>query len=248
MENRVAGMRESVAERVEIMSEDINYLEVLEGISTRVVYPRGVRLPTENVYYLQEGICALTHHTREGEENSFLYFKPGMMLNFLESVVHVTGTGSEITGKRYSKFNHAVYTKTECRLLSVRGAFFLEYLEKNPALYKLLLRSLSENLINLLALSTDIVSKPAGVRVCQVILDFMTDDDPPQVPRYFTYPEIAFYLSMHEMTVTKVFKALRQEGIIDRVGRTARVLRSDKLVDIVNGDRELKYGRRKKGV
>ena len=224
------------------MNNKVIYLEVLEKISKEVVYPRGVRLPYANVYYLKEGICALTHHTREGEENSFLYFKPGMMLNFLNSVVNATGTASEVTGKRYSKFNHAIYTKTECRLLSVKGSFFLDYLEKNPELYKLLLRSLSENLINLLALSTDIVSKPAGMRVCQVILDFMTDDDPPQIPRYFTYPEIAFYLSMHVMTVTKVFKALRQEGIIDRVGRTARVLRQDKLVDIVNGDMDLDYG------
>lgn len=228
------------------MSEDINYTDVLEKISTEVVYPRGARLPYKNVYYLKEGICALTHYTREGEESSFLYFKPGMMLNFLNSVVNATGMVSEISGKRYSKFNHAIYTKTECRLLTVKGTFFLGYLEKNPELYKLLLRSLSENLINILALSTDIVSKPAGVRVCQVILDFMTDDDPPQVPKYFTYPEIAFYLSMHVMTVTKVFKALRQEGIVDRMGRTARVLRPDKLVDIVNGDVELTYARRKK--
>lgn len=218
-----------------------DYAERLREIAVEVEIPKGTRLPLDNVYYLMDGVCALTHLTKDGGESSYIFFKPGMLLGFMIPIIEHIGLDSDITRKRFQKVNHTISTKTDCRCLRMRGSVFMEFLERNPELYKLLVRSVSENLINVLALSTDKASEPASVRVCQIILDFM-DDEPPHVfPRYLTYNEIAFHLSMHVITVTKIFKSLRHSGIIDKRGRTTTVIDKESLISIVNGEEELRY-------
>lgn len=222
-------------------TEAAKHIQQLAQISREVTLPKGTRISDSKVYYLKKGICVLKHLTSDGEESAFIFFRPGMLMNFLYSVITSTGIGTELTGKRLQMLNHAIFTQTDCTLLAMDGKVFLDFLEKHPNLYKLLLQSLSDNLINLLAVSTDIVSKPASERVCQVIMDFMSNEEIPEIPGFLTYTVIANYLSMHVMTVTKIFKALRQEGIISRRGRTARVTDKEKLIAISTGSIELKY-------
>ncbi|WP_291329496.1 Crp/Fnr family transcriptional regulator [Desulfovibrio sp. UCD-KL4C] len=216
-------------------------MEILSAIGTEIEVPKGARFDFRNIYYLKEGIAALTHLTLAGEQSSFIYFKPGMLLNFLRPIITATGIGSDITMKRLSSLDHGIYAKTKCKCLCINGATFLEQAERDSALYRMLLRSISENLINVLALSTELSTKPASLRVCQVLFDFMSDDTPPEIPRYLTYNEIAFYLSMHVITVTKIFKALKQSGVIDKKGRTTIVIDKARLFAIGTGVEELKY-------
>lgn len=217
------------------------YESVLSGMATEITVPKGTQLSHKNVYYLKKGVCALTYLSEKGEESSYLYFKSGVLMNFLKAIVEHIGIGSEITTKRMLNVNHVIRTKTECTLLAIDGQKFMKSIEKYPSLNRLLLQSVCENLINLLALSTDIVSKPAGTRVCQLLLDFMTNDTPPQIPRYLTYNEIAFYLSMHVITVTKIFKALKVESIIAKKGQQAIVLDKERLAAIAHEEEELDY-------
>ncbi len=95
--------------------------------------------------------------------------------------------------------------------------------------------------MNLFAVSTEINSKSAVARVCQLLLDFMTEDDQSVISRFLTYSEIAYYLSMHTMTVTKIFKALRENNIIHKTGQTATIIDKDALLAIADGDLELQY-------
>ncbi|WP_320007671.1 Crp/Fnr family transcriptional regulator [Maridesulfovibrio sp.] len=222
-------------------TEASKHVESLRKIGVEVTIPKEGCFDYANVYYLEEGVAALTHLTESGEQSSFIYFKSGMLLNFLRAVTLKTGVASSITLRRFDNLNHTIYAKTKCKCISINGEKFLDYIEKNPELYKLLLQSLSDNLINLLSISTDIVTKPANIRVCQILLDFMTDDDPPQIPRYLTYNEIAFYLSMHVITVTKVFKALKESGIIAKKGWMTTVIDRERLRAIVEGEEELGY-------
>ena len=222
-------------------TEAAKHLEDLKKIGVEVSIARGGRFDFKNVYYLTEGTAALTHLTENGEQSSFLYFRPGMLLNFLRPVISHTGIGSEMAVKRFANLNHVIYAKTDCRCICINGKILLDYLSKNPEFYPLLLQSLSENLINVLALSTDIVTKPACVRVCQLLHDFMTDDTPPQIPRYLTYTEIAFYLHLHVITVTKIFKALKEADIISKKGWTTIVTDAERLQAIADGTEEFFY-------
>jgi len=222
-------------------TEAAKHLENLKKIGVEVTIAKGGPFDFQNVYYLIEGTAALTHFTENGEQSSFLYFRPGMLLNFLRPVIAHTGIGSKIAIKRFANLDHVIYAKTDCRCICINGKIMLDYLSKNPQYYTLLLQSLSENLINVLALSTDIVTKPACVRVCQLLQDFMSDDTPPQIPRYLTYTEIAFYLHLHVITVTKIFKALKESGIICKKGWTTIVTDPEGLQKIADGTKELFY-------
>lgn len=217
------------------------YELILRDMGTEITVPKGKQLSQKNVYYLKRGVCALTYHTEKGDESSYLYFKSGTLMNFLRSIVHSVGIGTEITTKRILNVNHCIRTKTECTLLGIDGEKFMKCTEEYPELNKLLLRSVTENLINLLALSTGIVSRPAGSRVCQLLLDFMSDDTPPQFPRYLTYNEIAFHLSMHVITVTKILKALKDQHIISKRGQGGTILNPERLRAIAHEEEELVY-------
>ncbi len=210
-------------------------------IGTKTVYSKGSRLDPSRIYYLLEGVAALTSLTSDGTENSFLFFRPGMLLNFLPPVVASTGLATDITRKRFAHIKHSIYTKTRCSFISMDNDAFLDFLDQDPAQYPILVQALCENLINVLALSTDIASKSASVRVCQVILDFMTDETPPVMPRFLTYSELAFYLSLHEATIKKIFKALVLERILTKRGQTSVILDEEKLRAIVAGEFELFY-------
>ena len=224
-----------------LATEAAKHLEILKKIGAEITVPKGGSFDYKNVYYLIEGTAALTHLTENGDQSSFLYFRPGMLLNFLRPVISHIGIGSEMAIKRFAKLNHVIYAKTDCRCLCINGDVMLDYLSRNPEHYTLLLQSLAENLINLLALSTDIVTKPACVRVCQLLQNFMTDDTPPQIPRYLTYTEIAFFLHLHVITVTKIFKALKAAGIISKKGWTTVVTDVEGLRGIVEGTEEFSY-------
>lgn len=95
------------------------YELILRDMGTEITVPKGKQLSQKNVYYLKRGVCALTYHTEKGDESSYLYFKSGTLMNFLRSIVHSVGIGTEITTKRILNVNHCIRTKTECTLLEL---------------------------------------------------------------------------------------------------------------------------------
>lgn len=221
-------------------SLELRYVDAMRHISHEQVLTKGTVLSPSMIYYLMDGVCSLLCSSSEGNEYSFIYFKPHMLLNFLPTVAR-HGVYGNITEKRVHRLRHLIMTKTTCTVLCTPGEVFLRHMEQNIYLNQLLVRSLTENWINLLVLSTGITSEPVSIRVCRLVVDNLPAAQPYRIPRFLTHAEIAAHLSMHTITVTKVFRALRELGIVEKDGNAHIVVDLPGMLAICEGEVVLSY-------
>lgn len=221
-------------------SLESRYIDAMRHISQELVLPKGTVLSPRMIYYLIDGVCSLLCLSKEGNEYSFVYFKPHMLLNFLPTVAR-HGVYGNITEKRIQRMRHIIMTKTPCTVLCTPGEVFLRHMEQNLYLNQLLVRSLTENWVNLLDLSTGITSAPVSVRVCQLVVDNLPAVPPYGIPRFLTHAEIAAHLSMHTITVTKIFRALREQKIIEKDGNAHIVIDLPGMLAVCDGSVPLTY-------
>ena len=120
-------------------SDNAAYVPLLRGIGAEVVLPRGTLLQPENIYYLVDGYCALIALTKNGKEYSFIYFRPGMLLNFIPAIFR-SDSFNLLTQRRFISIDPVIVTKTRCVLLSVRSDEFMRRLESDLELHRLLAR------------------------------------------------------------------------------------------------------------
>lgn len=224
-------------------SDNAAYVPLLRGIGAEVVLPRGSLLQPENIYYLVDGYCALIALTKNGKEYSFIYFRPGMLLNFIPAIFR-SDSFNLLTQRRFISIDPVIVTKTRCVLLSVRSDEFMRRLESDLELHRLLARALTENWINLFSLAIGINSLPAGARVCRLLFESSPAEAPHVVPRYLTYAEIAAHLSLHVITVTKIFRTLRQQGLLCKKGNRIILTDRERIARIGRGDEPLRYQER----
>lgn len=110
-----------------------------------------------------------------------------------------------------------------------------------PAASGVLLRALADNLQKALAKSANSCLATAPVRVCRLLAASMAEESPHEIPGYLTHAEIAGHLSLHVMTVTKIFHALREQGILAKQGRAVMVRETGRLLQIANQEKILLY-------
>lgn len=221
-------------------STEALHVAAMRGISAEIVVQKGCVLSRKSIYYLIDGVCGLIFISEDGNEYSYMYFKKYMLLNFLPTVA-AHGVYTNITEKRFQRMQHRIVAKTKCTLLCTPGEVFLEHMKDNLLLNHLLVRSLTENWINLLTTSTGITSTPVCTRVCQLLEDNLPPQSPYTIPRYLTHTEIAAHLSMHTITVTKIFKALRDQNIITKAGHVYEVVDLSGLLALSGGKTVLSY-------
>ena len=183
--------------------------------SREIAVPRGTKLMVDRVFYLLEGTVTLTAVSATGERHSLVYFEPGDLLSFIPSVNHVYSIPHDAFDFLLSNESLAMFAKTPCRLISTEHREIMRHMDEEPV-KTLLIRGLAENLIKVIVQSGNNCTLSATVRVCRMLSVFMRKDPPHHLPRYLTHTEIAGHLSLHVMTVTKIFQSLRKEGILGK--------------------------------
>lgn len=202
----------------EALSADTKYTteyeSLLHSMGEEFLLPRGKVLRENHIYYLQEGRCALCVYGQCGETSTLIYFEPGRLLNFLPSLSRLYPLHPMTRRRSVPRKFFAVRALTNCRFLRVRHEIFIKAFADSLPLHSLMVRSLTENILNLLTHAFNSPLLPAGQRICRLLADIMDDQPPHALPRYMTYPEISTHLSIHPITVAKIFKTLREKRII----------------------------------
>lgn len=183
--------------------------------SREISVPRGTRLMVDRVYYLLDGAVTLTAMSVTGAYHSLVYFEPGDLLSFIPSVNQAYAIPHDAFDFLLSNESLVMLTKTPCRLICTEHREFMAHMDEEP-LKTLLIRGLAGNLMKIIVQSVNNSTLSATVRVCRMLSVFMEEKPPHRLPRYLTHTEIAGHLSMHVMTVTKIFQSLRKEGILGR--------------------------------
>ena len=208
--------------------------------SREIAVSRGAKLPVNKVYFLLEGTITLTALSATGGHHSLIYFRPGDLLSFIPSVNQAYAIPHEAFDILLYNESLAMCTKTPCRLICTEHREFMQHMDEEP-LKTLLIRGLAGNLMKIIVQSVNNCTLPATVRVCRLLSVSMEKDPPHRIPRYLTHTEIAGHLSMHVMTVTKIFQSLRKAGILGRDRGMTFVRNPEELMKLSSQISQLSY-------
>lgn len=208
--------------------------------SREISVPRGTKLRVDRVYYLLEGAVTLTAMSAVGGAHSLIYFHPGDLLSFIPSVNQAYSIPHEAFDFPLYNESLVMCTKTHCRLISMEHGEFMKHMDEEP-LKSLLILGLAGNLMKIIVQSVNNTTLSATVRVCRMLSVFMEKKPPHALPRYLTHTEIAGHLSMHVMTVTKIFQSLRKEGILGRDRGITFVKKPDDLMKLASQLSQISY-------
>lgn len=217
------------------------YAAILREMGEEFSLSKGKKVQTEDLLYLIEGKCSLSCYAESGEEVALIYFYPQRLLNFMPSLTRYYPL-QEINKKRSVPVQYfAVRAVENCRFLRISAKRFLERYFSSIPLHALIVHSLIENSFALFTHAFNSPLLPASQRICRLLVDLMRDEPPHTLLTPLTYAEISAHLSIHFVTVAKVFKALRKASIIDKKPGTITVLYPDELRRIADGKERLIY-------
>ena len=219
-----------------------DYQEDIAKIAVKERLPKGVILDPACIYYLQQGFCVLNHLSDDGEEKSIVYFQEKSLMGFMPFLLKSLVDENDEAEGEFRSDEYLIKTRSICDVLKVKGDRFFSMLEKSPRLYRTVICTLSQKYLNIIKLLSQIINKPALVRICRIILEFRKRQERRLVLLpHLTYYDIGIFTALHIITVTKVFKALFKAQILSKVGRLIVIKQEDVLVNIAEGRFELDY-------
>ncbi len=187
------------------------------------------------VYYLLEGICALTGTSYQGQDHVLLYHTAGQMVGINP---YIAGYGSGF----FSYNGPVVKTKTKCTLYRIPTSAFLEYLHTNLEFSNYIVRVLSRFYHLSLAHLKQIQEDSSVTVVCRFLLSNTTDEPEGQVvPRFFTNEELSRYSGIHSVTVGRIIARLQQLGYIKRIPAGLLLSNKKALQELVYNCETFKY-------
>ncbi len=222
--------------------KDLFWKDITE-YGTKITMPKDVVLNknydkniSNYVYLLEEGICALTSITKQGEEKVFLYFRPNRIIGFNQFVVSPEKQG----GNNRPVFS--VVTKSTCTLYQISSGTFRDLIVKNPKFNAFLLETLADNYNDALVHFHLMQEESAVVRLCHLLLEVSVEKNGRLIiPKFFTYGELARYLGCHCVTVSRIMAKLKQLGYISKNSKGIVIEKEKEFDLLINSEIDLKY-------
>lgn len=188
------------------------------------------------VYLLEDGICALTSITKQGEEKVYLYFHPRRIISFNQFVVSKEKK-EKTTGPEF-----LIVTKTPCTMIQIPTDTFRNLLGGDAQFNSWLITTLADNYNDALVHFHLMQEESAVVRLCHLLLEIaQTRRGAKVVPRFFTYAELAKYLGCHPVTVSRIMAKLKKSGYISKSPAGILIEKETGLEDIINSESCFKY-------
>lgn len=197
----------------------------------KTIIPEGREISfNRHVGLIESGICGLATVTPKGNERVYIYFKKGNLIGFLRHLL----PESDYPESHIYKTRNRIRTMTEVTVYLIEADLFHNLLDNEPQAYIDLTLALAQNLSNMLEHSSLVACENAPIRVCTVLVEFSEYRKGRWIlPRCFTQNEIANFLSLHKITVAKIFKTLRSAGYIERNMRNIELLDKKSLEMII---------------
>lgn len=215
------------------------YSDFFKSIGKPMEFAKKTALPSgEFIYYIEEGLAALTMLMPNGDEKVYMYFKPGNLVGFARFSIP-----TEHFAESYIPINlNYVVAKTSLSVFAINNEDFYAAIEQDPKLHKDLSMAMTQNLSNVLEHSYWLASADASTRLCLMLINFMEETGQQlTIPRCLTYMEMANFLSIHTVTVAKIVKSLVAEAILGRQGQQLIVTDPERLRKVAHKDISLRY-------
>ncbi len=211
----------------------------LRQMGTEVFLPRGSRVRNDRIHILLEGSCSLCLFLPGENEATLIIFEPGMLLNFAPCLLKTGHLHAGTKSRQVQRDEFAIRARVDSRCLAIEPDVFLRRLRQSLPLNALLVNALLENLVHMFSLASYTSTLPAAQRVCRLLHETLGAGSGGNGTVLMTYAEIGTHLGLHTISVAKIFKRLKQEGIVERQGARMRVVDRDALRAVAEGRRAL---------
>ncbi|MBO5114882.1 MAG: Crp/Fnr family transcriptional regulator [Peptococcaceae bacterium] len=212
----------------------------LPGV-TQCRFRKGERImragePIEYVYYLTKGTVYREVVTDKGYE-SILGSKGGA--DIARSLVGILAA--------YNRNNRDISTSdfvahTDCIAYRVPTEKCKEYLRQNPRLLEEVLQCSMDEYQRVIGLLQTKREGTASAHLCALLLERARDtEEGLVVSRKCTNVEISKLLSIHKVTVSRMLRALKEEGCVERSAAGLRILQPEQLRKYADGELILEY-------
>lgn len=192
--------------------------------------------PLDYVYYLRKGTVYRELVTDKGVESILSCKESGGLTDSLVGILHLYGP--EAT--RISPNNFVA--GTDCFCLRIPADVCKTYLRSKPELMEQLVGSALYEYSYLMNLYLGKSEVPAPSLLCRWILERMVQgSDGNYYIKSYNNNDIAKFLSMHKVTVSRIFITLRNEGILEKVGKGHRILDMARVRAIADNEEQIKY-------
>lgn len=200
---------------------------------------KGAFLAPDLTCWLDEGKCVLSLDDSRGDVISLFYFKPGQLVNFLPLLVKCFPLDPVLLRRKIPSSYFHVKALTDCRLYSIDLDWFTREFASNPGLECLFLHAAMLNLINSYKNVWNAPILSNTQRICTLINASVEEDG--VIPTYLTQAEISRHLSMHPITVAKIFGQLRKAGLIEKKGSKLVIVNPACLQALADGREKINY-------
>ncbi|AXQ79044.1 Crp/Fnr family transcriptional regulator [Streptococcus chenjunshii] len=193
------------------------------GLITRI----GPQETISSIYLLEEGIASLVSVTEKGEQQTHQYFTEPSFLTIVPFLTRARlgfENGREV----------AVVAKTACKVWKIPSDLFLQK-KDDPAVLTAMLDAVLQDYIFAMNKQEDNNTGSTLVHLCRFINEYAQKKGQyRRLNKVFTYAEIASFLKVHEVSVARLIKDLKEAGIIEKRGHGIMIRDEKKLEDWAN--------------
>lgn len=192
--------------------------------------------PLNYIYYLRKGTVYRELVTDTGVESILSCKEGGALTDSLVGILHLYGR----TATRISPNNFVA--GTDCYCLRIPAETCKNYLRQSPELMEQLLGSALYEYSYLMNLYLGKSEVPVPSLLCRWILERMIKgEDGSYYLKAYNNNDIAKFLNIHKVTVSRVFITLRKEGVLEKVNRGHRIVDVDRVRALANNEEQIKY-------
>lgn len=194
------------------------------------------KLSDSYIYYLTDGIASLTSLTKDGAEKDFLYFPAGHLLCFVPALMRyyrkIRNESPADNSLGLTQFG--IDTKTDCVFYRISQQVFETLLDTDPIFLSYVMEATTRHYATLVLKFQDAQEESIPVRLYKWLLDFSQPEGSFRaVPRGLTYADIAKYLGIHPVTVSKLASELKKKGIIRKEQGRILIIDETKLREMI---------------
>ena len=192
--------------------------------------------PLDYIYYLRKGTVYRELMTDKGVESILSCKESGGVTNSLIGILHLYGPSAT----RISPNNFVA--GTDCYCLRIPAEACKAYLRQNPDLLEQLVGTALYEYTYLTNLYLGKSEVPAPSLLCRWMLTRMVKaEDGNYYLKSYNNNEIAKFLNMHKVTVSRIFIALRHEGILEKVSKGHRIVDMARVRAIAINEEQIMY-------
>ncbi|MGL5378582.1 Crp/Fnr family transcriptional regulator, partial [Clostridium sp.] len=127
------------------------------------------------------------------------------------------------------------YTKTRCKIYRISSTKLNNLLISNPEISFFITQSIASHFHSVINHFHSSKEDHTPARLCKLLINLAQyKQDKYFLHKYFTYVELAKYLGVHSVTISRIMLTLKNMSVIEKEGHCIIISDMEKLINLAN--------------